>query len=754
MKLTIFKRIPWAIYLWCTLAIMIAIAGYLSSPPLSERRLFSDQGSHIAAALSIWYDHDLEYTLGDLERFRKAMPAVPGPQGAFLKVGTNGHLYYAKPFLYAFITSPFVAIFGLVGFFIFNELCFMTIGIVAIGVLINHFGQLNALLITIGLLLFSPFIAWTPVAHPDLFIAALIVVGGFLLLKQDYSSAWRAIGAMLLGLVIYEKPPFILLVVPMFIVLYNTISMRLFAIFVTTTYFAWQLPSAINILQDGNIIAYEGLRFYVRGTLGSFPLEKGWPGPPHENLLDHIFTASTFINAVTSNWILMPSKFADALFGRQTGVILYFPFALILLGMTLYRVSWRGTIIVLGLLTYLIIEWMVFPTNGYGGAGSYGPRYTMQAIGVILPALLLPARNRLRASDNQKITTLIISFMLIGAMILQYRVIPPSINVVGTPGWIFQSKLAAMFPIEELLTPTISQIAPRYFSRSDGRGNHLYMIDEGNGSYLDFSSNNERRSIVLYQNERSIINGEAFPPIGVTVTRPLTVEFSVNKEVLGHTFVQPGKMEWVALSDLFKTQFLDGLSGPFRLRQITVRALQPERVTSERVPSLVNFCLENSDFESDCGGSGSYSTPDRLASKGLYLMGGWQKPQDWGIWSNGDYASIIFKTLNHGRTLQLIFYVRSYTPESAPNLDVDLIANGVYIGSWKFHLNTTTSPRILQIPSEFIGDSEQVIIGFLIRHPRSPASVGQSSDQRMIGLGLVDVQWSLVDDEGTHGQLP
>lgn len=740
-------RPRWAITLFLSLLIGLTIAGHLSSPPPSQRTLFSDQAVHIAATLSIWHDHDLEYTLGDLERFRQTMPADPGPQGVFLKVGSDGKLYYAKPYLYAAFASPFIAAFGLDGFLIFNVLCLSAIGAVAIKALTPHFGQLNALLLATGLLLLSPFLAWTPIAHPDLFIAALVVVGGFLLLKPDYSPACKISGAVLLGLVLYEKPTFVFLVGPMLLALYRTVSSKLLVLLALLTYAAWAAPSTVNILQDGNYLAYKGLRFYVSGaTRGTFPLEEHWSGPPKDTFTDHVFDASNIFYAITANLPLLPAKITDALIGRQTGLLLYFPVGLLLLGLLLPRVSWRGAALLGGLLAYLAFNWLVFPTNGYGGAGTYGPRYTMQALGVMLLAVVLPVRAGYWNATSSKSVTLVIGAMLALASIFQFRVIPPQPDAVGDPSWIFRSAIATLFPVESFLAPTISGVAPRSFSRTDGRRNYLYMIDGSGGSFqYDLGAGSASRDIVLFQSPRSLRRNLTYPSsIGVMVTRALELEFLARGEVLGRSTALPGTVNWVLLEQPFKTQFHDALIGPFNLQRITVRA-RPLDNAHASVPSWVNFCLGEFSAENGCFAIDADATPSRLAQHGIALPVGWQIPEDWGIWSSGKYAALSIRAPGTGRALQLAFSVYAFTPAEAPTLDVDVTVNGTFLETWAFRHGETLSHRTVRIASELIGSNARINIGFGIKQPRSPASLGLSSDPRQIGLGLADAQWSWIE---------
>ena len=78
-------------------------------------------------------------------------------------------------------------------------------------------------------------------------------------------------------------------------------------------------------------------------------------------------------------------------------------------------------------------------------------------------------------------------------------------------------------------------------------------------------------------------------------------------------------------------------------------------------------------------------------------------------------------------------------------MNVDVTVNGTFVETWSFREGEPPPRRTLRIPAELIGSREVLTVGFGIREPRSPASVGLSRDPRQIGLGLVDVHVSSVE---------
>jgi hypothetical protein len=84
----------WPFALWTIVLILLTMVVLKNLPLPENKRLFSDQAAHIAAAFSIWHDHDLIYSLDDLACFRQELPAESCPRDAFLKVGDYDQLYY------------------------------------------------------------------------------------------------------------------------------------------------------------------------------------------------------------------------------------------------------------------------------------------------------------------------------------------------------------------------------------------------------------------------------------------------------------------------------------------------------------------------------------------------------------------------------------------------------------------------------------------------------------------------------------
>lgn len=726
----------WPIILWAGLLVLLTVSALKHYPVSEKKYLFSDQAVHIASALSIWHDQDLVYTLTDLARFRQELPAEPGPRGVFLKVGDDQQLYYAKPFLYALFSAPFVGLLGLSGFLIFNMLCIGAIGAITIKIMRPYFCASNSLLLVCGLLIFSPFLIWTTVAHPDIFIATLLMVGGYFLLRQDTRGTLtlKFIGAFILGLAIYEKPTFAIIVLPLIITQVSQITLRSFFFIVICVLLGWFTPTIVNLLQDGNILSYQGLRFYATGTIGSFPLEENWKGVPAQGVTDKIFDTSALLKAIWGNIGLLPTKFLELFIGRQTGLILYFPVAVILFSFLLFHFTWRTALVLSGFIGYLMIYWLAFPSNGYGGSGSYGPRYTMQALPVIIIAFLVARSGRhITGMTHQLDWKKYIAYGgFFVSVTLQYSVLPPRENLVST-GQFLQSAVARNFPLESSLLPTIYPMLPSGFAEVPDKRNYIFKTGGAKEHCYNIPVTQELSGskIVIFQ--RGPL--KRIPVLTLTATRDTLVEFTADKKVFASVHVEADKSTSIQLENIFLNSFHDRTRGDIRWRELEVKTkLTSDKISS--IPALVRISyLENNSVQSKY-------TPGILLSSKEFKNNGvessycWQ-PDSHSYWSSGRLAGLEFNFLeNITEPFDLKIWFRPYFPHNDKPLIVDLYANEQKVGHYEFRKNDSYSNIMYaRLQKELISDRRSIKLLFHIHNPTQP----NSTDNRFLGIAIQNI---------------
>jgi len=198
--------------------------------PTTGYGIKSDEATYVAAALSVAYDHDLNFDRGDLQRFATFYHG--GPEGIFLKRGHGlrfrltrrppfallvrqyePSLYFAKALLYPVVAAPFVRLFGLNGMLLLNVLLLAMI--VALGYLFlaAQGSTVSALIWTTAFAGASVVPVYAVFLMPEVLNAALVFAAYFLFLFKETAVARRlshrwtdVAAAILLGLATYSKP--------------------------------------------------------------------------------------------------------------------------------------------------------------------------------------------------------------------------------------------------------------------------------------------------------------------------------------------------------------------------------------------------------------------------------------------------------------------------------------------------------------------------------------------------------------------
>lgn len=729
----------WPLFFWIAILTVLTLIGVNRLPDPQDRRLFADQATHIMAAQSIWHDFDLKYTTEDLARFRETMPKEPGPVNAFLKMGSDDCLYFAKPFLYAIFSSPFVGLLGLSGFMVFNTLCLGFIGAISIRILEKHFSKLISFVLIIGLLIFSPFLAWTPIVHPDIFIAFLLTVSGFLLICHREKKLPRLLGAFMLGLVLYEKLTFIFIVIPLVLMLIGTVKKQLMIYIAIVVFVGWAIPSIVNLVQDGNISAYKGLRFVVQTKIpGTFPLEAGWDiASLKMGLTNAVFKKEALLEALFKNLSLLPYKLIDFLIGRQTSILLYFPVAFFLLIYLILHSTWRSAVVVGGFFLYLAMQWLVFPTNDYGGSQTYGPRYMMQALTTLLLALAVTDRKDKVLKDFPNGWRLVASIAFSLSIIMHYNVIPPLTKIVGYPADFLLSRRASYFPFEEPLLPVIAPMMPPGFHEKI-RGNFIFRTDgdQANCFTSKVTEKTKTSEVVLYQLGSPLL----FPLVRVDTTSKVHIEFLVDDKSIATVEAEPGKTLPIQLNDLFPDTYNCRLMGDVRWQRVKLQANLDsfERENRENAQAMIKLSFVETTTTEACA-SKMFNSPKLYGNirfnesenpefiseiKGLY------NAESWGRWSDGD--QVVFR---FNRPLPEHFTMVMVVHALGPNIGAPII---VTAGAAQASFVAQAYPQTYSLA--FTPNELTDTIIFTVPKPIRPADLGMGADKRRLGLGFGALQ--------------
>jgi 4-amino-4-deoxy-L-arabinose transferase-like glycosyltransferase len=122
---------------------------------------------------------------------------------------------------------------------------------------------------------------------------------------------------------------------------------------------------------------------------------------------------------------------------------------------------------------------------------------------------------------------------------------------------------------------------------------------------------------------------------------------------------------------------------------------------------------------------------------GEYLGAHWHDQEPWGRWSDGQFASIRLPLLAGSRYLKI--QIVSLVGPAMPSQTISASINGELEKTMTITQPGPTS-MVLDIPPNLAANSMLEIV-FHVAKPISPAQMGIGSDKRILGVGLVSVEF-------------
>lgn len=709
---------------WAIVAIVLSVLT-LFVPPRGQQ-IFGDVATHIMIASSIWHDQDLQYSRDDLERFRRDVPGAAGPDGLFLKMTEPNHLRYAKPPFYGIAASPFYALFGVAGFLVLNCICLGAFAGVSELALRPMFGAGWARIIVLGLVFPSPMLAWAFVPHPDLFIAALLAVGGYLVLRPQGGRLGAFSGAVLLGFACEEKTVFIVLVLFLLWAAGSRSVGERIALFgvVVATGLLLHLP---NWWFDKSMSPYFGFRFVVNNAI-KYPLEEGWQIPEAGMELHRRLSALNLLEVVGGNARLLPSKLFDFLVGRQTGIVPYFSVAFALLALRVAAPFSRSLVLIAGLFTFLLFNWLIAPSNGFGGSQSYGSRYLMQALALI--PLSFVGATMFGPGRHLRIAKVAIVMSIAVAIVLQSAVMTRANTLVAACFNALRERPLSMFPTEHALAPTIFQSPLNSYRQVDAGEEHFIFDLHGAGLQSGLFWNDAlSKDYLLYQ-----FQGRK-PVPALEIVHPLGGETTIaaQDKVVWRRATSAGQPEQVRLDQLqFDAGYFDAqMDKEARYTQLRIGAAEPDmKSKAEGLGPVLQFAREYTRFTN----YDAAIAPHDFERHGLHLGRGWSQMEPWGVWSDGDAAAVMIRVGRDRNRFDIRFEAQGFArPMSKQKIKV--LANGAEVAV----VTLADKPSSIAVHVEKPEGPEFIHVLFLIERPVSPYALGQGVDIRRLGIGLTSL---------------
>jgi hypothetical protein len=129
-----------------------------------------------------------------------------------------------------------------------------------------------------------------------------------------------------------------------------------------------------------------------------------------------------------------------------------------------------------------------------------------------------------------------------------------------------------------------------------------------------------------------------------------------------------------------------------------------------------------------------------------FLWLGWSEPEPWGTWSAWREASLLLRPdLVKPSALNVVARLRAFLTDRHPHLSVSVIADNQEVGRWDFDSGQPLERRV-RVPAAVVGSSPVLHLRFVISKPASPASLGISEDDRLLGIGMESLRIVRADD--------
>jgi hypothetical protein len=132
----------------------------------------------------------------------------------------------------------------------------------------------------------------------------------------------------------------------------------------------------------------------------------------------------------------------------------------------------------------------------------------------------------------------------------------------------------------------------------------------------------------------------------------------------------------------------------------------------------------------------------RAGDPATSLLGdGWSFPESWGTWTDGPSASVRLPLPYPGKRWCMTFELRPFACAVRPRRVTVRSGGGHTVAEWRF---VTDELHRQELVVEASGD--ETSLEFCLHDAASPSSLGMSSDQRRLGLGLLSMTISAPDE--------
>ncbi|MEI6614241.1 MAG: hypothetical protein WCL37_05040 [Chrysiogenales bacterium] len=328
---------------------------------------FSDESTYFSIIQSLAFDGDLEYSRADIVRIKEIFRV--GPTGMFLKKGHDGRLYYAKSFIYSLAVAPFFRLFGTHGLLLANGLMIFFVLLMGFLLLRQHHPQEKSFALAIIYIFSSITFIYIWWITADLFNFFVNFAGLFFFFYHFKKPAWNSLAGLFFAAAIFSKPNNILHIGILFLLLLYQKDWKKFFSLALICLLVLAGLLYFNYIQTGAFNYMGGER---KSFSGNFPFERS----------DFTFGGGFSMSSDNywSRYYLSPAiallNLFYYIFGRFTGMIVYFPSALFLFLLFFFqKKKAQDWFLLAAICAATLFYILVTPDNYFGGGGSLGNRY-------------------------------------------------------------------------------------------------------------------------------------------------------------------------------------------------------------------------------------------------------------------------------------------------------------------------------------------------------------------------------------------
>ncbi len=388
-------------------AVAVGLFLYMGTQRPSQEVLWGDEGTYLAMTASLARDFDLSFDAVDREW---AVERVPKKGAAVILQRVPEGVTYSKPLLYPLLAAPAYKVFGERGMLLLNLLG-LAAGLLLAWVYLERVAGAGhgslMLAVLVGASVMLPYLLWrmSEALQVGLALGGTVLVCGAMTARHPNSvGRWRhwlesrwapAVGGALLGLLISMR--------------FSNAALAGGAVLACILMRRWRrglLATVGGALALGAILA---VTYLALGTASPYTAERtsfnatiGYPAgdgsPESERALarfdqrpaTHRLGLRVGVDTLFSTYYFFT--------GRHTGLLPYFPLALVMLWMLVQRRDKIGLGLLAGVLTLVLFYLLYMPNNYFGGSTFLGNRYFLVAYPVLSVGLRrLPSPRALMA---------------------------------------------------------------------------------------------------------------------------------------------------------------------------------------------------------------------------------------------------------------------------------------------------------------------------------------------------------------------